>query len=174
MAIVESRSGKTRAILDAGCKTQPSVARSSGESESVALHELIVDVAGEERPTELQRELVDRSADRIKALANVVARVSCPVNALAAWLGEGRYTLVGGRVYVDATVCKAVAESGESKAMQHILKSQAVDLLRLRDVTKHLGLIIIKVDSERNLADILTKAVSRKTLESLMPILGRR
>ena len=61
-------------------------------------------------------------------------------------------------MYVDATVCKAVAESGESKAMAHITKSQAVDLLWLRDVTKHLGLIIIKVVSERNLADMCQTA----------------
>jgi hypothetical protein len=174
IGIVESSSGKSRALLDAGCKTQPSVSRSSGESESTALHELIVDLAGENRPTKLQRELVDRSADRAKALANAVARVACPLNDLAAWLGDERFLLSTGRVYVDATVCQAVAASGESKALAHIAKSQAVDLLWLRDVSRHLGLLILKVDSERNVADLLTKAVSRKVLEQLLPILGRR
>ena len=174
IGIVESSSGKSRALLDAGCKTQPSVSRSSGESESTALHELVVDLAGENRPTKLQRELVDRSADRAKALANAVARVACPLNDLAAWLGAERFTFSTGRVYVDATVCQAVAASGESKALAHIAKSQAVDLLWLRDVSRHLGLLILKVDSERNLADLLTKAVSRKVLEHLLPIVGRR
>ena len=104
----------------------------------------------------------------------MVARVACPLNDLAAWLGADRFQLITGRVYVDATVCQAVAASGESKALAHISKSQAVDLLWLRDVSRHLGLLILKVESERNVADILTKAVSRKVLEHLLPILGRR
>ena len=174
MGIVESRSGKSRAILDAGCKTQASVARSSGESETTALHELAVDLDDQPRPTELQRELVERSAARIKALTTVVARGACPVDALAAWIGAGRYLLNSGRIFVDATVCKSVAEAGESKAFQYVQKSQAVDLLWLRDVIRHLGLTVLKIDSERNLADLLTKAVTRKTLETLAPILGRR
>ena len=174
IGLVESSSGKSRALLDAGCKTQPSVSRSSGESESTALHELVVDLAGESRPTKLQRELVNRSADRAKALANAVARVACPLNDLAAWLGAERFLFSTGRVFVDATVCQAVAASGESKALAHIAKSQAVDLLWLRDISRHLGLLILKVESERNVADILTKAVSRKVLEHLLPILGRR
>ena len=174
IAIVESASGKSRLLLDAGCKTQPSVSRSSGESETNALHELILDISGENRPTKLQKELVARSADRVKALANAITRVACPVIGLAEWIGHERYLLVGGRVYVDASVCKAIAESGESKALAYVAKSQAVDLLWLRDAARHLGLVILKVGSERNIADLLTKAISRKTLEQLLPILGRR
>ena len=60
---------------------------------------------------------MDRSADRAKALANAIARVACPLNDLAAWLGDERFLLNIGRVYVDATVCQAVAASGESKAL---------------------------------------------------------
>ena len=104
----------------------------------------------------------------------MIARVAYPVDSLAEWIAKDRHALNSGRVYVDATVCQAVAASGESKALAHIAKSQAVDLLWLRDVSRHLGLLILKVDSERNLADLLTKAVSRKVLEHLLPILGRR
>ena len=57
IALVESTSGVSRALLDAGCKTQPSVARSSGESETTVLHDVVLDLSDVERPTPLEKEL---------------------------------------------------------------------------------------------------------------------
>ena len=66
-----------------------------------------------------------------------------------------------------------MAEAGESKATGYFKKTQAVDLLWLRDTIRHLGIVIVKFDSARNVADLLTKAVSRSVLLTLLPILGR-
>ena len=103
-----------------------------------------------------------------------MARVAYPVDSLAAWIGAGRHLLCSGRIYVDASVCESVSAAGESRNMTYLTKSRAVDVLWLRDVLRHLHLVVVRIPSARNLADILTKAISRKVLEELVPILGRR
>ena len=143
-------------------------------SEATALHELTIDIAEEPRPTPLQREVVDRTPHRVKALTNVIARVAYPVDQLAAWIAKDRHALNCGRIYVDASVCESVSAAGESRSMTYLSKSQGVDLLWLRDILRHLNIVVIRIPSERNLADILTKAIARKILEALLPILGRR
>ena len=160
-------------MLDAGCKTQPSVARSSGESETTALHDVVLDLTGVETPTPAEKELIDRTPDRVKALTNTLTRMSYPLEDLLRWLTCKRVDIQYGGIYVDATVCKSVAEAGESKAMSYVRKTQTVDLLWLRDAVRHLRMSIIKISSERNVADLLTKAVTRKVLMTLLPIIGR-
>ena len=76
-------------------------------------------------------------------------------------------------MFVDATVCKAVAESGESRAMSYVKKPQEVDLLWLRDTIRHLHIEILKIDSARNCGDLFTMAVSKAVLAALLPIIGR-
>ena len=144
------------------------MARSSGESETTALHDVVLDLTGVETPTPAEKELIDRTPDRVKALTNTLTRMSYPLEDLLRWL-----IIQCGRVYFDATVCKSVAEAGESKAMSYILKNQAVDLLWLRDALRHLKMSTIKIGSARNVADLLTKAVTRKVLAALLPIIGR-
>ena len=74
---------------------------------------------------------------------------------------------------VDATVAVALAISGESPVLGYIKKTQAVDLLWLRDVLHHLGLTPTKIPTELNIADLWTKAVSLKTLITLLGLGGR-
>ena len=52
-------------------------------------------------------------------------------------------------------------------------KTQAVDILWMRDALRHLRMNIIRIPSERNAADILTKAVTKKVLATILPIIGR-
>ena len=68
------------------------------------MYELAIDIAEEPRPTVLQREIVDRTPDRIKALTNMLARVAYPVDQLAEWIAKDRHMLNCGRIYVDASV----------------------------------------------------------------------
>ena len=104
----------------------------------------------------------------------MIARVAYPVDSLAAWIAKDRHALNSGRVYVDASVCESVSAAGESRNMTYLSKSQGVDLLWLRDILRHLNMVVVRIPSARNLADILTKAIARKILEELIPILGRR
>ena len=149
------------------------MARSSGESKTTALHEIVLDLAGVERPTSAEKELIDRTPDRVKALTNTLTRRSYPLDELLRRLTRRRSDIQIGRIYVDATVCKSVAEAGESKTMGYVLKTHTVDLLWLRDAVRHLNMSIIKIGSERNAADLLAKAVTRKILLALLPIIGR-
>ena len=173
VALLESPTGQSRVLLDAGCEQQPSVAKSPGESETKALSDNVQDIAGVSHPTEDERDLIMRSADRVKALCTTTTRIAYPLNDLLKWLTKGRAQLRYGRMLVDATVCKAVAESGESRAIAYVKKTQAVDLLWLRDTIKQLQIEILKIDSARNCADLFTKAVSKGVLAALLPIIGR-
>ena len=57
--------------------------------------------------------------------------------------------------------------------MSYVLKTPAVDLLWLRDLVRHLKRNIMKIHSERNVADLLAEAVVRKVILNLPPIVGR-
>ena len=131
IALIESPTGQTRALLDAGCKQQPSVATSSAESETKALSDCVQDIAGVEHPTDDERDLIRRSADRVKALCTTTTRIAYPLDDLLKCVTLGRAQLRYGRLYVDATAAKAIAETGESRAFAYMKKSQAVDLLWL-------------------------------------------
>ena len=163
----------SRALSDCGCKQQPSVARSSGESESGAVDQLAKSIVGLDEPTQLELEMINRCADKAKAAANCCARVGYPVIDLIEWLTKNRTTIVVDTLYLDASVAVSVCTSGESKLLGYIKKTQAVDLLWLRDILRHLGLTPTKIGTERNVADMWTKAISRATLEKLLPLIGR-
>ena len=92
---------------------------------------------------------------------------------LIEWLTKNRATIVVDTLYLDASVAVSVCTSGESKLLGYIKKTQAVDLLWLRDILRHLGLTPTKIGTERNVADMWTKAISRATLEKLLPLIGR-
>ena len=126
-----------------------------------------------EHPTPEWKELAERTPDQVKAMSTTLTSMSYPLDDLLRWLTRDRVSFQYGRIYVDASVCKSVAESGESKAMQYIKKTQAVDMLWLRDALKHLDMSIVKIESARNVADLLTKAVTKKVLATLLPVIGR-
>ena len=138
-----------------------------------ALSDSIQDITGVEHPTVEEQELIDRSPDQAKALCLTMTRIVYPLDDLLKCLTRDRTQLQFGRVFVDATVWKAVAESGESKAMSYIRKTQAVDPLWLRDTLRHRQVEILKIDSARYCADLFTKAVSNAVLAALLPIIGR-
>ena len=64
--------------------------------------------------------------------------MSYPFEELLRWLSFQRVEIQLGRIYVDATVRKSVCEVGESKQMSYMLKTQAVDMLWLRDAVRNL------------------------------------
>ena len=76
--------------------------------------------------------------------------------------------------WLDATVAKTVAISGESRAMSYVRKSQAVDLLWFSGSLRLLGMKPLKIDSSKNLADMWTKAISEATCEELKRKAGRK
>ena len=80
------------------------MARSSGESETTALHDVVLDLTGVETPTPAEKELIDRTPDRVKALTNTLTRMSYPLEDLLRWLTHKRVVIQCGRVYFDATV----------------------------------------------------------------------
>ena len=77
------------------------------------------------------------------------------------------------RMMVDATVAQSISISGESRALAIIRKTQAVDLLHMRDTLRALGLKTYKVPSAKNLSDLWTKCVSGQTLSELKKEIGR-
>ena len=117
--------------------------------------------------------MIMRCADKTKAAANVCARVCYPLLDLLEFLQEKRKTITIDTLYLDASVAVAVCISGESKFLSYIKKTQAVDLLWLKDALRHLGLSPEKIASALNIADLWTKAVSRDVLETLLPKIGR-
>ena len=80
------------------------VARSSGEAETVALHDAVRKVAGLN-----------------KGLANAAIPAMDVLEQLLGWP-------VPLTVHVDATVSKAAAEKGTSRTMKYLSKVQEVDL----------------------------------------------
>ena len=60
-----------------------------------------------------------------------------------------------------------------SKLMQYLPKIQSVNCLWIKEVVEHTGIEILKVDSSRNPADILTKTVSSAVLREIPALIGR-
>jgi len=76
-------------------------------------------------------------------------------------------------LYVDATVAKAVSIHGSSKTLEIVKKTQAVDLLNLKDNLIALGLRCRHCSTHHNVADLWTKSVSYETLKTLKHLIGR-
>ena len=141
----------TNVAIDWASRKQATVARSSGEAETVALADAVKAVAGG-----------DAEGPRVAAqLAVGVNRGLCAsgiptVDFLEKALGQAVPT----RVMVDAAVAKAAAEKGTSRQMKHLSKAQGVELFWPRDMVTKIPLDVRKVDGENNIADVFTKALT--------------
>ena len=149
----------TKGLLDYGCKFQPSVSKSSGESETVAVDQ-VAKALNEDEPTKLEIELINRSADKMKATVAVCQRLIAPIGELIEWVCNDRYVIKSETLFIDASVAVSIAISGNSRALQYVRKTQAVD--------------VVKVDTSLNISDLWTKAVTRATLIVLLKLIGRR
>ena len=134
--------------LDWASRKQATVARSSGEAETVALHDALGRVVG---------------ANRALCSSGIPA-----LDAVEKLLGQS----VELRVKVDASVCKAAAEKGTSTHMKYISKSQGVDLFWMRDIVQRLGVRLEKVSTTENAADLLTKPLCGQRTEVLREAAG--
>ena len=114
-------------------RKQATVARSSGEAETVALHDALGRVVG------TNRALCATGIPAMDAVEKII----------------GAKTEL--RAFVDAAVCKAAAEKGTPSQMKYISKSQSVDLFWLRGITQRLDVSLFKADTKDNIADLLTK-----------------
>ena len=133
--ILKGRHG-TAVPLDWASRKQSSVARSSGEAETVALDDALRHVVG------VNRGLCASGVPSMDTLEKLLGRK------------------VSLRVFVDASVSKAAAEKGTSNQMRYISKTQGIDLFWLRDVVHRLDVSLEKTDSLGNVADVLTKPLS--------------
>ena len=118
--------------LEWSSRKQQAVARSSGEAETVALHEAIRGVSG------TSKALATAALPTLDMLEQILGR---------------KLEL---KIMVDASVSKAAAEKGTSRHMRYLSKTQQIDLFWLRDTIKKVGAEIVKVDTTDKLADLLT------------------
>ena len=163
----------TRALLTEGSKGQPGIAKSSGDAEVKAIDE-ILKAYNAEPTTELELELMRSAAPKSKAAVSCVTRIIYPVSQLIDWMQEGRTVVIRSRyLHVDASVAISVANSGSSRNLAYLAKSQCVDLRWLHDSIGNYGILLRKVASARNTSDVFTKAVTRAVLEKILPMLGR-
>ena len=136
--------------IDWASRKQATVARSSGEAETVALHDALGRVVG---------------ANRALCAAGIPA-----MDAVEKIIGAKTEL----KVHVDAAVCKAAAEKGTSGQMKYISKSQGVDLFWLRNITQQLDVSLLKTDTKSNLADLLTKPLCGMRTQELRAAVGVR
>ena len=163
----------TCALVAEGSKGQPSVGKSSGETELKAIDE-IVKLLTNEPTTELEVQLFKAAAPKTKAAVGTVTRIGYPVLALLQWLTENRSVNIDSRyMHVDASVAIAVTQAGSSKALAYITKTQAVDLRFLDENLRLFGFRLRKCSTKVNTSDIFTKAVSAATLRDMLPLIGR-
>lgn len=138
----------TNILLDWGSKSQPVVARSSGEAETVALRDAV---------------LYNASANRALCAGGLPAQ-----DFFEKVLGR----TIPLHIYVDATTCKRAAEKGVSKQMRYLSKTQQVDLFWLRDVVSLPDIHLEKVNTHDNIADIMTKPLDTSKLRKHRLSLG--
>ena len=138
----------THMPIDWASRGQAVVARSSGEAETVALHEALRSIVS------VNRGLCSSGIPAVDFLEKALGR---PVPL---------------RVLVDATVCKTAAEKGSSTRMRYLSKTQEVDLFWLRDVVHKVGVSLEKVSSVDNLADLLTKPLDGPRTKFLREEIG--
>ena len=121
-----------------------------------------------------EKMLIERASDKVKAAATITQRTCYPIIDLVDWHTRGTQLKIKiESLMVDATVARAVSVSGSSKVLEIIKKTQAVDLLNLRDNLAALGMRCQHVGTHDNLADLWTKAVPAATLEKLKDLIGR-
>ena len=165
--------GGSKGLIHFGSKVQPSVARSSGESESTHVGEVAKGLS-ESPVTILEHELIVRASEKTKVAAVVAQRVCFPTQDFIAWVLDGTNLSVKvDTLRVDATVAKAITISGSSKTLEVVRKTMAVDLLNLRDTLHALNIAAKHVPSSENVADMWTKAISAQTLVHLKSLIGR-
>ena len=163
----------TKGLLDYGSKVQHSVSRSSGEAETKQLGETLKGLADAGVNTD-EVELVMRAANKVKAAAEVTQRTCYPIIDLFAWCTKNLDLCITiENLYVDATVAKAVSINGSSKTLEIVKKTEAVDLLNLKDNLTALGLRCQHCSTHHNIADLWTKSVSSDTLKVLKNLIGR-
>ena len=138
----------TSVLLDWASRKQNAVARSSGESETVALNDALCRIAGTNR-----------------ALCSTGLAA---MDVFAKTLGVDLEL----RVFVDASVSKAAAEKGTSSQMKYISKTQQVDLFWMRDIVQRLDVNLEKIGTAQNVADILTKPLCGQRTVALREALG--
>ena len=155
----------TSAAIDWASRKQAAVARSSGEAETKALFDAIKAMVGEEEGE--IREASGRAVGVNRALC------SGGIPAMD-FLEKALGRTVPLRVLVDATVCKAAAEKGTSRQMKYLSKTQCVDLFWLRDAVRNVPLELIKVKSDDNVADVLTKSLPGRRTAILREQMGVR
>ena len=139
---------------------QKFVTRCSGEAEGRAIQDGLGDEVAE----------MNDQAQNLHALSTALARGALGQVALFERLiGDSVHM----RIFVDATTALACARRGSSKLMQYLPKTQSVDFLWIKEVVEHNGIEMLKVDSSRNPADILTKTVSSAVLREIPALIGR-
>ena len=163
----------SKGLLDFGSKVQHSVTRSSGEAETTQLGETIKGLSDAGVNAD-EVALVERSADKVKAAATVTQRTCYPIMDLIGWHIKGTHLRIKiENLFVDATVARAVSIHGSSKTLEIVKKTQAVDLLNLKDNLAALGLRCQHCSTHYNVADLWTKSVSYETLKALKNLIGR-
>ena len=138
----------THMPIDWASRGQAVVSRSSGEAETVALHEAL------RRIVATNRGLCASGIPSLDFLENALGRT------------------LKLRVLVDASVCKAAAEKGSSSRMRNLSKTQEVDLFWMRDVVHKIGVSLEKVNAADNLADLLTKPLDGQRTRLLREKIG--
>ena len=163
----------SKGLLDFGSKVQHSVTRSSGEAETTQLGETIKGLSDAGVNAD-EVALVERSADKVKAAATVTQRTCYPIMDLIGWHIKGTHLRIKiENLFVDATVARAVSIHGSSKTLEIVKKTQAVDLLNLKDNLAALGLRCQHCSTHSNVADLWTKSVNYETLKTLKNLIGR-
>ena len=153
----------TSAAIDWASRKQAAVARSSGEAETKALHDAVRSMVREEEDE--NKEASGRAVGVNRALC------SGGIPAMD-FLEKALGRTVPLKVFVDATVCKAAAEKGTSRQMKYLSKTQCVDLFWLRDTVHNAPLELVKVESDDNVADILTKPLPGQRTAMLRGLMG--
>ena len=113
---------------------------------------------------------LDEATQGLHAVSSEMARNALGQLALLERLTNDSVTM---RLHVDATTAIACSRRGTSKLMGYLAKTQAVNFMWVREQIQKFGITVLKVESARNLADIMTKCVSTATLQQLLPLMGR-
>ena len=149
----------TKVSVHSGAKMQPTVARSSGEAESVGVDEAVRNLLG----------IHDDAAGLVHGTSRAVAAMGVPCIDLAERMGLSFDTKT---IRVDASVALTAITKGFSRVMAYLPKTQGVNLAFLSEVIENLGFKIEKVHTSANVADVFTKAVTKSVLAELLPRLG--
>ena len=140
----------TSVPIDWGSKKQGTVARSSGEAETVAL---------------------DGAIKRIAGVNKGLCASSLPAMDILEKLLKKKVPLA---IMVDASVAKTAITKGSTRAMKYLSKAQEIDLFWLREMVEKLGIDVKKTPTVDNIADLLTKPLCGSRTEELSRRIGMR